>query len=306
MLKQTASLQGPSINSDEFSASQSGSANSSQLGYNQTTPSSVMTLPVVAPQGPSSSNELGNQQGPTSSREVLRLTPSLSSSLTLPASEQSAATPTNQSSTEPRFPANQSIRQNSDSITTYDRASNHDRVVLKLESTRSEASQVIANLKSEFHTYHHCEGVHISYDRTLIDSLEKLYKDNKAERDSCDFWNRWTRERFIWPQTVCVADKTFIEAIRDLQVQYEMSDATVELQTFTDLMNVHRHYTHRTQEAIKILLDKINDPEKIRLASEVLQDSSGMRYRASSSRSCRLQICPDEYLPRCSHGKSQT
>ena len=32
-------------------------------------------------------------------------------------------------------------------------------------------------------------------------------------------------------------------------------------------MNIHRHYTHRTQEnndkAIKILLDKINDPEKI-------------------------------------------
>ena len=46
-----------------------------------------------------------------------------------------------------------------------------------------------------------------------------------------------------------------------------MSDATVKLQTFTDLMNIHRHYTHRTQEdsdkAIKILLDNINDPEKI-------------------------------------------
>ena len=46
-----------------------------------------------------------------------------------------------------------------------------------------------------------------------------------------------------------------------------MSDATVELQTFTALMNIHRHYTHRTQndndKAIKILLDKINDPEKI-------------------------------------------
>ena len=46
-----------------------------------------------------------------------------------------------------------------------------------------------------------------------------------------------------------------------------MSDATVEEQTFTDLMNIHRHYTHRTNEdndkAIKILLDKINDPEKI-------------------------------------------
>ena len=145
--------------------------------------------------------------------------------------------------------------------------------VLKLDSTRSEALQVILNLKSEFHTYHHREVVHISYERTLINSLQKLYKENKAKRDSCDFWNRWTGERFIahleliWPQTVSVADKTFLETIRDLYVQCDMSDATVEQQTFTDLMNIHRHYTHRTQEdndkAIKILLDKINDPEKI-------------------------------------------
>ena len=144
---------------------------------------------------------------------------------------------------------------------------------MKLDSTRSEALQVIANLKSEFHTYHHREVVHISYERTLIDSLQKLYKDNKAERNSYDFWNRWTRERFIehleriWPQTISVADKTFLEAIRGLYVQYDMSDARVEQQTFTDLMDIHRHYTHSTQEdnnkAIKILLDKINDPEKI-------------------------------------------
>ena len=110
MLQQTSTLQGPSINSDEFSTSQSCSSNLNQLGYIQSTPSSVTTLPVVAPQGPSSSNELGNQQGPTSSREVQPLTPSLSSSLTLPASEQSVATQTtNQNLTEPRFPANQTI-----------------------------------------------------------------------------------------------------------------------------------------------------------------------------------------------------
>ena len=46
-----------------------------------------------------------------------------------------------------------------------------------------------------------------------------------------------------------------------------MSDATVEQHTFTNLIDIHRHYTPRTQEdnhkAIKILLDKINDPEKI-------------------------------------------
>ena len=157
-------------------------------------------------------------------------------------------------------------------LRVYYIALNHDRVVLKLNDTRSEALQVISNLKSEFHTYHHREVVHISYERRLIDSLQKLHKDNKAQRDSCDFWNRWTRERFIahleliWPQTVSVADKNFLEAIRDLQVQHDMSDAKVELQPFTDLMDIQRHYTHRNQEdndkAINILMEKINDPEK--------------------------------------------
>ena len=65
-----------------------------------------------------------------------------------------------------------------------------NRAVLRIDSTRSEALQVISNLKSKFHNHHHREVVHISYERTLIDSLQKLYKDNKAEYDSCDFWNR--------------------------------------------------------------------------------------------------------------------
>ena len=229
----------------------------------------------MAPQGPHSSNELGNQQNQTSSREVLPLTPSLSSMIILPASEQSAGTSINKSSTEQRFPAKPSVRQDSESITTYDRSPNHDSVVLKLNSTRSEALEVFLNLKSDFHTYHHREVVHISYGRTSIDSLQKLYEDNKAQRDSCDLWNRWTRERFIahceliWPHTVSVADKTFFEAIHALHVQYDMSGSNVELQTLTDFMDIHRHYTHRTQEdngkAIMILFgnpEKIN-PEKI-------------------------------------------
>ena len=71
------------------------------------------------------------------------------------------------------------------------------------------------------------------------------------------------RLELIWPQTVSFADKTYLEAIRDLYVQYDMSDAKVELQTFTDLMDIHRHYTDRTQEdngmATKILSEEIND-----------------------------------------------
>ena len=56
------------------------------------------------------------------------------------------------------------------------------------------------------------------------------------------------------------------QTIRDLHVQYDMSDAKVELQTFSDLMEIHRYYAHHTQEdngkAIIILLVKINNPVK--------------------------------------------
>ena len=75
------------------------------------------------------------------------------------------------------------VQQNHDSlrINRVDRIQtasrpNHDR----LDSTRSEALQVISNLKSELYPYHYREVVHISYERTLIDSLQKLYKDKKA------------------------------------------------------------------------------------------------------------------------------
>ena len=96
MLKQSSALQGPSTNSDEFSASETCSSNSNQQGYTQNqssdpneprfqNTSSSVGMSQLAPQGPRSSNEQGNPQSPMSSREVLLLTPSLSSSVTLPA-----------------------------------------------------------------------------------------------------------------------------------------------------------------------------------------------------------------------------
>ena len=198
--------------------------------------------------------QASTQQGPNTNSNEFGASQSCSSNSNQQGYIQTTPSSVRTSEVAPQGPSSSNEQGNQQGPTTYNRAPNRDGVVLKLNSTRSEALQVISNLKSKFHTNHHREVVHISYERTLIDSLQKLYENNKAERDSCDFWNRWTRERFIahleliWPQTVCVAEKSFLEAIRDLHVQYAMSDAKVELQTFTDLMNIHRHYTHRTQE----------------------------------------------------------
>ena len=159
---------------------------------------------------------------------------SLSSSVTSQASKHRAKPQPSHSSKEQRLPHNRQIRQTSEYVTTYDRVPIIDRVILKSESTRSDALQVISNLKSEFHTHHHREVAHISPECSFIDHLRLLYTDDKARRDKFNEWCSWLSDRFvlrleqIWPQTVNVADKTFLEAIRDLHLQHNYCLSRVE------------------------------------------------------------------------------
>ena len=81
---------------------------------------------------------------------------SLSSLVTSQAFEQRAEPQPSHSFNKQRLPVNQQMGQP------------HDRVILKSDTTSSYALQIIANLKSEFHTYHHREVVHISYEPPAI------------------------------------------------------------------------------------------------------------------------------------------
>ena len=71
----------------------------------------------------------------------------------------------------------------------------------------------------------------------------------------------------IWPQTEDVADRTSLEAVRDLPFQYDLENIEVEQKTFTAISNIHSHYTDRAEgddvKAVKILMEKLNDPEHI-------------------------------------------
>ena len=93
---------------------------------------------------------------------------SLSSLVTSQAFEQRAEPQPSHSFNKQRLPVNQQMGQPIEYITTYDRVPIHDRVILKSDTTSSYALQIIANLKSEFHTYHHREVVHISYEPPAI------------------------------------------------------------------------------------------------------------------------------------------
>ena len=104
----------------------------------------------------------------------------------------------------------------------YDKISINERTILTATSTRDEALQLISNLKSAFHTYHHQEIIHTSYVPILVDRLQLHYRYDKAKRDECDHWRDWSKAVFtqhlktIWPQTEDVADRTFLDAVRDL------------------------------------------------------------------------------------------
>ena len=51
----------------------------------------------------------------------------------------------------------------------------------------------------------------------------------------------------IWPQTEDVADRTSLEAVRDLPFQYDLENIEVEQKTFTAISNIHSHYTNRAE-----------------------------------------------------------
>ena len=70
----------------------------------------------------------------------------------------------------------------------YDKISINKRTILTATSMRDEALQVISNLKSAFHTYHHQEIIHTSYVPILVDRLQLLYRYDKAKRDECNHW----------------------------------------------------------------------------------------------------------------------
>ena len=60
---------------------------------------------------------------------------------------------------------------------------------------------------------------------------------------------------------------TFLEAIKALQLQYDVFDDEVEKMTLRKLREINEAYPSRSgveeEQAIKILTDKLNDPERI-------------------------------------------
>ena len=61
-------------------------------------------------------------------------------------------------------------------------------LVLTRGSPRKQVKQVIANIQSSLHGYHHRETIDITYASEFQNLLMILYPHDKAKRNSCRLW----------------------------------------------------------------------------------------------------------------------
>ena len=110
------------------------------------------------------------------------------------------------------------------------------------------------------------------YKWTLLDRFQNLYCKDKIKRKEFVNWKTWSRDNFIAHLEKLVSpmgqvSTTFLEAIKAFQLQFDIFDENVELMTFRALRELHEAYPSRSiveeEQAIKLLMDKLNDPERI-------------------------------------------
>ena len=114
--------------------------------------------------------------------------------------------------------------------------------------------------------------VHHLYECTLLDRFQNSNSKDADSRMECLNWKTWTRENFIAHLERLIslegtAKCTFLEAIKALQFQFDVFYAEVEKITLRKLREINEAYPSRSvveeEQAIKILTDKLNDPERI-------------------------------------------
>ena len=152
----------------------------------------------------------------------------------------------------------------------YERADS--KIKINQKSTRIYVLQVIANLNSVYHSYHHGEVVHPDFVQTFVDNLQLHHLSDITLRASCVDWKDWDREFFItqlralYPQNPDAIDKTFLQVIKDWRLLYDCMDETIVKKSFDSLLEIHNRYTVREVadkvKAVKLLHDKLHTPDK--------------------------------------------
>ena len=172
----------------------------------------------------------------------------------------------------------------------YERADSQIKISQK--STRVHVLQVIANLNSMYHSYHHGEVIHPDFVQEFVDTLQLHHMGDITLRASCIDWKEWKREFFIsqlhalYPQNLDAIDMTFHQAVKDWRLLYDCMDETIVNKSFDSLLEIHHRYTIKEEgdevKAVKLLHDKLHTPEKTNWP---------IRLKAQSKCSVTLPLC---------------
>ena len=158
--------------------------------------------------------------------------------------------PTLKSGTTPTFENNSLVFPSQPHNTIrYERADS--QIKINQKSTRIHDLQVIANLNSVYHSYHHSEVIYPDFVQTFVDNLQLHHLGDSTLRTSCVDWKDWDREFFItqlhalYPQNPDAIDKTFLQAIKDWRLLYDCMGETIVKKSFDSLLEIHNRYTIR-------------------------------------------------------------
>ena len=108
-------------------------------------------------------------------------------------------------------------------------------LVLTRGSSRKQVKQVIANIQSTLHGYHHRETIDITYASEFQNLLMILYPHDEAKRNSCRLWRDWSPASFcehlnlLFPDVKNATDKSFVQCISGMEFAYNLYDVTLEL-----------------------------------------------------------------------------
>ena len=108
-------------------------------------------------------------------------------------------------------------------------------LVLTRGSSRKQVKQVIANIQSPLHGYHHRETIDITYASEFQNLLMILHPHNEAKCNSCRLWRDWSPASFcehlnlVFPDVKNATDKRFVQCISGMEFAYNLYDVTLEL-----------------------------------------------------------------------------
>ena len=108
-------------------------------------------------------------------------------------------------------------------------------LVLTRGSSRKQVKQVIANIQSPLHGYHHCETIDITYASEFQSLLIILYPHDEAKRNSCRLWRDWSSASFcehlnlVFPDVKNATDESFVQCISGMEFAYNLYDVTLGL-----------------------------------------------------------------------------